>query len=87
VLSTAYKISKQEYIKDNSAAVWLKKIAEESGLVHPELVEIHEEELMKEHLLSPRVQSDKSGIRVNPHFRLTSLGLDICKYIENYIEE
>ncbi|MEK6559946.1 MAG: hypothetical protein AABZ43_07355 [Planctomycetota bacterium] len=87
VLSTAYKISKQEYIKHNSAAVWLKKIAEESGLVHPELVEIHEEELMKKHLLSPRVHSDKSAINVNPHFRLTRLGLDICNYIENYVEE
>ena len=87
VLRTAYKISKQEYINDSAAAGWLKKIAEESGLVHPELVEIHEEELIKKHLLSPRVYSDKSGVNVNPHFRLTSLGLDICNYIENYVEE
>jgi len=90
VLSTAYKlsqVSKLEYGKYNSADEWLKKIAEESGLIHPELVEIHEEELIKKHLLSTRLCSDKSGIYVNPRFRLTSLGLDICNYIENYVEE
>ena len=90
VLSTAYKLSqilKQEYMKYNFSAMWLKKIAEESGLIHPELVEIHEEELMKKHLLSPRAYSDKSGIDVNPHFRLTSLGFNICNYIENYVEK
>ena len=86
VLSTTYKISKQKYV-ERSAAEWLKKIALESGLVHPELVEIYEEELMKKHLLSPRVHSDRSGINVNPHFRLTSLGFDICNYIENYVEK
>ena len=90
VLSTAYKlsqVSKLEYEKYNSAAMWLKKIAEDSGLIHPELVEIHEEELMKKHLLSPRECSDRSGIRVNPRFRLTGLGFDICNYIENYVEK
>lgn len=90
VLSTAYKlsqVSKLEYEKYNSAAMWLKKIAEDSGLIHPELVEIHEEELMKKHLLSLRVHPDRSGIRVNPHFRLTGLGFDICNYIENYVEK
>ena len=86
VLSTTYKISKRKYV-ERSAAEWLKKIALESGLVHPELVEIYEEELMKKHLLSPRVHSDRSGINVNPHFRLTSLGFDICNYIENYVEK
>lgn len=87
VLSTAYKISKQEYPKYSAADGWLRKIAEESGLIHPELVEIHEEELMKKHLLSPRVYSDRSGINVGQHFRLISLGLDICNYIENYKDE
>lgn len=89
VLSTAYKISKQrqEYVNYRSAAEWLKKIAEESGLFHTELVKIPEEELMKKHLLSPRVHPDKSGIDVNPHFRLTNLGFDICNYIENYVEK
>jgi hypothetical protein len=86
VLSTTYKISKRKYV-ERSAAEWLKKIAQESGLVHPELVEIHEEELMKKHLLSLRVHPDRSGIDVNPHFRLTSLGFDICNYIENYVEK
>jgi len=90
VLSTAYKlsqVSKREPVKYNSAAEWLKKIAEESGLIHPELVEIHEEELMKKHLLSPRVHSDRSGVNASPHFRLTSLGFKICNYLANHIEE
>ena len=90
VLSTAYKlsqVSKLEYGKYNSADEWLKKIAEESGLIHPELVEIHEEELMKKHLLSPRVHSDRSGVNASPHFRLTSLGFKICNYLANHIEE
>ncbi len=86
VLSTSYELLKIKQRQHIEASVWLQDIADESGLIHPELVEMHEGELMKKNLLLPRIHSDKSGIRTGPHYRLTSLGNELCKYIENYEE-
>ena len=51
---------------------------------HTALVEIHEEKLIEKYLLTPRKHSDRSGIMADPHFRLTSLGYELCQFIEHY---
>ena len=85
VLNATYEIAKSESIPDVTAAEhWLRNIAEKSGLEHASLVEIYEEDLIKKHLLSRRLHSDRSGVAVKPHYRLTSLGLELCDYIASY---
>jgi len=85
VLNSTYRIAKSGQFPDMTGAnPWLEYIAKESGLSHSSLVEIYEEDLIKKHLLSRRVHNDQSGVSVKPHFRLTSLGLELCDYIDNY---
>ncbi len=85
VLNTTYRIAKSEQPPDFTGAhQWLDAIAKESGLGHPALVEIHEERLIEKHLLSRRLHGDRSGVALKPHFRLTSLGLELCDYIASY---
>jgi hypothetical protein len=85
VLNVTYRIAKSGQIPDISGANnWLDIIAKESALNHASLVETYEEELIKKHLLSRRLHSDRSGVMVKPHFRLTSLGLELCEYIDSY---
>jgi len=85
VLNSTYRIAKSEQFRDIHAAnQWLDVIAKKSGLSHKSLVEIYEEDLIKKHLISRRVHSDQSGVAVTPHFRLTSLGLELCDYISIY---
>ena len=85
VHNATYEIAKSESIPNITGVnQWLKVIAEKSGLGHTSLVEIYEEDLIKKHLLSRRLFSDGSGIATKPHFRLTSLGLELCDYIASY---
>lgn len=85
VLNTTYRIAKSDQIPNVSGAnQWLDAIAKESGLCHTSLVEIYEEELIKKHLIYGRLYSDRSGVAVGQHFRLTSLGLELCDYIASY---
>jgi hypothetical protein len=86
VLQTIYKLTSQPDIKreNNSAAVWLRAVADASGLIHTSLVEIHEAELMKKYLLTGRLHGDRSGVECKPHYRLTELAYDFCKFINDY---
>jgi hypothetical protein len=88
VLSVSYDITQRDVPaqKDSSARNWLTKIAEKSGLKFPELVEIHERNLIEKSLLSGREHSDRSGVRLGDHYRLTTLGYEICKFIESFEE-
>jgi len=87
VLATAFRVPETDFGgASNDASIWLRMIADRSGLAHTGLVEVHEEELMKKRLLTPRVHSDRSGVVVAPHFRLTDLAYGICKYIAKYKE-
>lgn len=61
-----------------SASQWLRRIASLSGLEHPELVALHETQLLEFHLLTPRQYADASGVVRGPHGRLSGLGLSIC---------
>ncbi len=85
VLSATYSIAKSDQILDVSGAnQWLDAIVNESGLGHASLVETYEDELIKKHLITGRKYSDQSGIVAKPNFRLTSLGFELCKYIDSY---
>jgi len=88
VLTATYQLVKDKppVGNDKSAALWLQQIADRSGLKFHELVEIHEEDLIKKHLLSPRQLGDNSGVRYGPHNRLTALGVELCRFIETYNE-
>jgi len=93
VLSSIHRISKTPSLYSNSenrldsARNYLKFVADESGLKHEALVEIHEIGLMDKKLISGRQYGDRSGVLTNPDFRLTSLGKSFCEYIENYTHE
>ena len=59
-------------------------LARESGLVHPALVEVHEETLMAKRFLNQRLHRDRSGVNLDPYFRLTTLGFGVCQFIEDF---
>ncbi len=87
VLSAEYIVTRKRELwegKAHTAQAWLDIIAEVSGLEHPELVEKHEEELVKKKLLLLR--ADHSTVDLRTHLRLTKLGYEFCRYIENYTE-
>ena len=89
ILNAAYQITKERSLgtkkyKELGASGWIDIIKEKSGLRYRSLVEIYEQELMEKRLISPREYSDRSGITIEPHFRLTDLGFNICSYIDNY---
>jgi hypothetical protein len=91
VLNACYRLVKEEVSWEDTSEIshpgpWVTKIAELSGLVHLELVESYENELIKKKLLTDRLRSDRSGIKIKPHYRLTTLGYEICRYIDNYQE-
>jgi hypothetical protein len=67
-----------------SAHVWLSKIATTSHLNHSELIELYEETLIEKKLLTPRQHSDRSGVSLKPYYRLTSLGLAFCEFVNAY---
>jgi hypothetical protein len=85
VLNTTYIVAKSGQIPEMIGVdQWLRTIAEKSGLNHTSLVEIYEEDLIKKRLLSKRLYADGSGVAPKPHFRLTSLGFELCEYIAKY---
>lgn len=91
VLNTCYRISKEDgwenTREDTSlAGEWVTEVAKLSGLKHLELVEIHESELIKKRLLAERLYKDRSAVMLKPHYGLTGLAYEICRYIDNYQE-
>jgi hypothetical protein len=65
---------------------WIQKMARVSGLKYGGLIELHEQNLIDKKLITPRMLPDKSGIQINPHFRLSDLGYNFCSFIEAYRE-
>lgn len=87
LLTTIWQIAKErngEYEQHYGAHRWIEEVTEASGMRHKELIEIHEQGLMDKRLLTPRQLGDRSGVKVKPFFRLTSLGYDFCDFIEKY---
>jgi hypothetical protein len=90
VLSACYRVYKDEKNTSwhqnqfPSAGEWLESIAAASGLRFPELVEVHEQGLEAKRLITPRRHSDRSGVQLNPAYRLTKLGVGFCEFIAAY---
>ena len=55
------------------ADMWLSNVAKYLGHNIPNLIEVHENNLMKLNLISGRTYNDRSGIRAGNDFRLTAL--------------
>lgn len=89
VLQSAFTIAKAGGWDSNDmiAQNWLNKIAEKSALQYPELIEVHERNLINKNLITSRTHSDNSGVRLGNHFRLSKLGYNICLFIESYEEK
>lgn len=92
LLSATYNIAKKGYEHYKqliespqlpSAHSWLNTMAKHSSLKYPELVELHEKELINKCLLTKRELS-QNIVTIVPYFRLTQLGYEICSFIENY---
>lgn len=75
-----------KYDNHYSASRWIEEVTDASGMKHKALVEIHEQGLMDKRLISPRQLGDRSGVIVEPYYRLTDLGYDFCRYISQYEE-
>jgi len=93
VLKAVYDISKNRLepgvlgvgANHSSAAEWLKDIAKQIGHDYEQLIELHEETLIRLKLITGRTSQDRSGISdPNKSFRLTSLGLALCDFITRY---
>lgn len=90
VLVTTYAVADQKDYKSSvhdSAQTWLRLIGDRSGLKHEELVEIHEQSLMEKRLLTKRFHSDRSGVSLGKHFRLSDLGYELCRFLAHYDKE
>jgi len=85
VFTSAYDLAKKQNIeKITAAGRWLALVAENSGLQFPVLVEIQENKLINKGLLMGRHFSDRSGVELGNHFRLTDLGWSLAEYISHY---
>ena len=88
VLQATFAVAERgDATPSTSARDWLQTIGKESGLVSHELVNIHEQKLITKNLLIRRVNTDGSGVALGNHYRLTSLGMAICRFIKAYEEQ
>jgi hypothetical protein len=70
-----------------SSSDWLQTIGKESRLVSHELVSIHEQKLIEKNLLIRRIPGDGSRVALGEHYRLTGLGMEICRFIKAYEDQ
>jgi len=83
VLLNVYKLGLRKTAEQwghQSAASWVRLVAEESGL-YTGLVEVNEGELIKKGLLFQRTHADRSGVALGQHFRVTDVGVALCKWM------
>lgn len=64
-----------------AAAAWIQEISKRSGLGTSAMVEVYEEGLIQKKILTPRLFGDRSGFHAGPNFRLTDLGVELCKVL------
>jgi hypothetical protein len=91
LLKAIYDISKNRLapgvsnvIAEHGASYWLKNVAKQIGHNDVDLVELHEDKLMKLHLITGRMYNDRSGVNPSNTNRLTSLGIKLCEFITRY---
>ncbi len=86
ILATSYSASKDnkgEKDCPNGATGWMSYIADNSWLKHTSLVESHETSLMEKHLISGRMNNNRSRVYWK-NFRLTNLAVGLCEYMDKY---
>lgn len=83
VLLTTFSIVESGQIpRDHHSTIeWVQTVGRRSGLIHPELVELHEHGLIAKRLITARIYHDGSKIAPGEHYRLTDLAYDICRFI------
>lgn len=87
ILKAAFEISKGNYkngltVLDNyNYNTWITSIAQQIGHHTVELVDLDDKRLVEMKLLADRAYSDGSGINMTKHFRLTTLGFELCNII------
>ena len=87
LLVASYKKNlKKDWSDDGNypARKWITDIIEISELKQSELIQMYEEELIQKRILNNRIYTDGSGVYLQPNYRLTELGLELCKYITTY---
>lgn len=86
IIKANYDITRQENITElNNRYVissWLHEVAQSAGHGIKDLIECREQHLMDLKIISQRIHQDKSGFERTPYFRLTELGYNIYKIIE-----
>lgn len=84
VLRANYKLAMAGHNPDRYGAIeWIRTIAENSELRFPSLVEANENALMEKCLIGQRAHGDRSGVVRSDHFRLTDLGFELCRFMED----
>jgi len=85
VLFGAYQMVKQESwdTGDLKRTSWLKNVAKISGLEHNDLVSVYEQKLIENGLITPSY-SEGRKITLGEYNRLTSLGYELCRFVETY---
>jgi hypothetical protein len=89
IISGAYLISKDisnystnEY-QFYGIERWRNFVASKVGL-SASVLDYYENSLIEKKLISPPKNPDGSGVQLEPHFRLTRLGFDLCEFISRY---
>ncbi len=84
LLSAGFKVAKSDRtIVGQDFSVWMAKVLEYSGLGHPELIQLYEQDLTSKKLLL----LSSGTMHTGQHHRLTSLGYEICRFVEHYEED
>ncbi len=84
-VKACYRLYKQGFNSNNSAAVWLSTVAGEAGHRSVGLIENDETTLEREKLISGRTYTDRGGVN-NRNARLTDLGISLVENIMNYAD-
>jgi hypothetical protein len=77
------KLEKDKFHYEVNIHYW-EIIASESGLMHSQLIELHDSGLLEKKLLKSRLNSNKSKVDLEPYFGLSDFGVAFCNYIENF---
>lgn len=82
LLAAAFKLGKNNTATDvkTEAQKWLWFTAQNSELKTTALVEFYEKKLIEKRMMLDRKYSDRSQINFGGHYRLTDLGIELCRF-------
>ena len=73
--------NKHDILYDSSASSWKDLILKRTKLELIELIEVSEDKLINEKLLTGRIHNDRSGVNKDKNYRLTEFGIRLCRYM------